>query len=47
MSGESLGDFCERKVDDYLELSTKAIKGLEYVDDSLRLTMDHNALTMV
>lgn len=47
MTGESLGDFCEGKVDDYFEVSTKTIKGLGYVDDSLRLIMDHNALTMV
>jgi hypothetical protein len=48
MTNTTLEEFCEDKTsDDYLELSTKVIKGLGYVHDDLTLAMDHNVLTMV
>jgi len=48
MCSTRLEDFCEGKEkDDYFELSKKVIIGLGYVEDNLRLKMDHNVLTMV
>jgi superfamily II RNA helicase len=48
MTNTTLEEFCQDKTsDDYLELSTKVIKGLGYVHDDLTLAMDHNVLTMV
>lgn len=48
MAGPTLGDFCrgEEKTD-YLDLSHRVIKGLGYVDESMRLDMDHNVVSMV
>lgn len=43
MAGPTLGDFCsEEEKDDYLELSTRVIRGLGYVDSENKLSMDHN-----
>jgi len=48
MSGTSLGDFCaEKESSGYLDLSKMIIKALGYVDESMRLTTDHNVLSMV
>ena len=43
LSDFTRGDTCEG----YLEQSEKVIKALGYVDEDLRLSMDHNVLTMV
>jgi len=48
MSGETLKDFCDEvKCEDYLEISRKVIKGLHFVDEDMKLMMDHNVLSMV
>lgn len=48
MSGTSLGDFCaDKESSGYLDLSKKIIKALGYVDESMRLTTDHNVVSMV
>jgi hypothetical protein len=48
MTGATLEEFCEGKQsDDYFDISRKVIEGLGYVDSNLRLTMDHNVLSMV
>lgn len=48
MAGKTLEEFCEGKEsDDYFNISAKTIEGLSYVDSDLRLTMDHNVLSMV
>jgi len=48
MASTTLEEFCEGKEsDDYYDISRKVIEGLGYVDTELRLTMDHNVLTMV
>jgi len=48
MTGATLQEFCEGKEsDDYYDISKKAIQGLGYVDSDLRLTQDHNVLSMV
>jgi replicative superfamily II helicase len=48
MTSKALSDFCEEKeVDSYLDMSTRLIEGLGYVDESMRLAMDHNVLSMV
>jgi len=48
MADSSLEDFCrgeEKK--GYLDLSKRVIKGLGYVDEDMRLDMDHNVISMV
>jgi hypothetical protein len=48
MTKTTLEEFCEGKEsDDYSDISKKVIEGLGYVDSDLRLTMDHNVLSMV
>ncbi len=48
MTGTTLKEFCEGKESsDYFDMSKAVIQGLGYVDSDLRLTMDHNVLTMV
>merc|ERR1719384_2370943 len=48
MTSGILEDFTTGKEpDDYLDISRKVIQGLGYVDNDLRMMMDHNALTMV
>mmetsp|Transcript_13603 Transcript_13603/g.18673 ORF Transcript_13603/g.18673 Transcript_13603/m.18673 type:complete len:1255 (-) Transcript_13603:141-3905(-) len=48
MANTTLEEFCdEKESDDYLELSKTVVKGLGYVDDNMRLLMDHNVLSMV
>ena len=48
MAGTTLEEFCEGKEShDYFDASRKVIEGLGYVDSNLRLTMDHNVLSMV
>jgi hypothetical protein len=48
MAGTTLEEFCEDKTSDhYLSLSQKIIQNLGYVDESMRLVMDHNVLSMV
>lgn len=48
MTGTTLEEFCEGKEShDYYAISLKVIEGLGYVDSDLRLTMDHNVITMV
>ncbi|KAL7545685.1 hypothetical protein ACHAWF_009035 [Thalassiosira exigua] len=48
MADSSLEDFCssEEKTD-YLDLSHRVIHGLGYVDEDMRLDMDHNVVSMV
>merc|ERR1711957_206767 len=48
MAGSTLEDFChgEEKAD-YLALSHHVIKGLGYVDENMKLDMDHNVISMV
>ena len=48
MADPSLGDFCsgEEKTD-YLALSNRVIRGLGYVDEDMKLDMDHNVVSMV
>merc|ERR1712238_557271 len=48
MAGSTLEDFChgEEKAD-YLALSHHVIKGLGYVDENMKLDMDHNVVSMV
>mmetsp|Transcript_46441 Transcript_46441/g.68628 ORF Transcript_46441/g.68628 Transcript_46441/m.68628 type:complete len:1259 (-) Transcript_46441:132-3908(-) len=47
-AGTSLGDFCKGKEDDhYLSLSKVVIQELGYVDEHMKLKMDHNVLSMV
>merc|ERR1712232_3403 len=44
----TLSDFCdETKSVDYFQLSKYVIQSLGYVDQNMKLDMDHNALTMV
>jgi hypothetical protein len=48
VTGTTLAEFCEGKENnDYFDISKKVIEGLGYVDDDLRLEMDHNILSMV
>eukprot|EP00560_Eucampia_antarctica_P007037 CAMPEP_0197828754 /NCGR_PEP_ID=MMETSP1437-20131217/5277_1 /TAXON_ID=49252 ORGANISM="Eucampia antarctica, Strain CCMP1452" /NCGR_SAMPLE_ID=MMETSP1437 /ASSEMBLY_ACC=CAM_ASM_001096 /LENGTH=1255 /DNA_ID=CAMNT_0043430111 /DNA_START=43 /DNA_END=3810 /DNA_ORIENTATION=+ len=48
MTGSALSDFCKgEEAESYLDLSMNVIKGLGYVDESMKLTMDHNVLSMV
>ena len=48
MSSTTLSEFCEGKEsDEYLDQSRKIIQTLGYVDSELRLSMDHNVLSMV
>jgi len=48
MTGTTLEEFCEGKEnDEYYGISKKVIEGLGYVDSDLRMTMDHNVLSMV
>lgn len=48
MTSTTLEEFCEGKEsDEYYNISRKVIEGLGYVDSNLRLTMDHNVLSMV
>jgi len=48
MSASTLGDFCEgEEKTDYYDVSKRAIQGLGYTDSEMRLTMDHNVLSMV
>jgi len=48
MGNTTLKDFCEGTTSpEYLALSTKVIVGLGYVDKEMRLTMDHNVLSML
>ena len=43
MAGPTLGDFCSgEEKEDYLEQSTRVIRGLGYVDSENKLSMDHN-----
>ena len=48
MAGSTLGDFCsgEEKAD-YLDISQRVIQGLGYVDEDMRLDMDHNVVSML
>lgn len=48
MTGSTLKDFCsnEEKTE-YLDLSRKVIHGLGFVDEDMRLDMDHNVISMV
>jgi len=48
MTNPTLDDFCNNKQpNDYNSLSRKVVQGLGYVDQNMRLAMDHNVLTMV
>mmetsp|Transcript_21397 Transcript_21397/g.31250 ORF Transcript_21397/g.31250 Transcript_21397/m.31250 type:complete len:355 (+) Transcript_21397:26-1090(+) len=48
MTSTTLGEFCEGKEsEEYFNVSSKVIEALGYVDSDLRLTMDHNVLSMV
>jgi len=48
MCSTSLHEFCDGKETDYyLALSKRVIVGLGYVEENLRLKMDHNVLSMV
>jgi len=48
MTNTTLEEFCDGKEStSYLELSQKTIQGLGYVDENMRLLMDHNVLSMV
>jgi len=48
MTGPTLGDFCnEEEKTDYLALSQHVIQGLGYVDENMKLDMDHNVISMV
>merc|ERR1719491_2001022 len=48
LAGSTLSDFCSGEdKSDYLELSTRVIRGLGYVDDNNKLDMDHNVVSMV
>jgi len=48
MAGPSLEDYCrgEEKTD-YLEASRRVIEGLGFVNDEMRLDMDHNVISMI
>mmetsp|Transcript_40782 Transcript_40782/g.74625 ORF Transcript_40782/g.74625 Transcript_40782/m.74625 type:complete len:1026 (+) Transcript_40782:2809-5886(+) len=48
MAGSTMEDFCrgEEKTD-YLALSHRVIQGLGYVDENMKLDMDHNVISMV
>merc|ERR1719253_1964997 len=48
MAGSTLEDFCagEEKTH-YLDLSKRVIQGLKYVDENMKLDMDHNVISMV
>lgn len=44
----TLSDFCDETTSgDYFQLSKYVIQSLGYVDENMKLEMDHNALTMV
>ena len=48
MAGPTLEDFChDKEKADYLALSHCVIKGLKYVDENMKLDMDHNVISMV
>jgi len=48
MTGPTLGEFCsEEEKTDYLALSQHVIQGLGYVDENMKLDMDHNVISMV
>jgi len=48
MTKTTLAEFCEEKESDgYLEKSQDVIKRLGYVNEDMRLTLDHNVLSMV
>ena len=48
MADSSLEDFCAGKdKTDYLALSRGVIQGLGYVDENMKLDMDHNVISMV
>jgi hypothetical protein len=48
MSATTLQEFCEGKEsDDYFDKSMHVIQKLGYVDSNMRLTMDHNVLSMI
>jgi len=47
MTSTTLAEFCEEKESDFMDSSVKIIEKLGYVDSSMRLTMDHNVLSMV
>jgi len=48
MTQTTLAEFCEEKESDgYFEKSQYVIKCLGYVDEDMRLTLDHNVLSMV
>lgn len=48
MAGPSLEDYCkgEEKAD-YLEASQRVIEGLGFVNEEMRLDMDHNVISMI
>ncbi|KAL7466405.1 hypothetical protein ACHAXS_006704 [Conticribra weissflogii] len=48
MAGPSLEDFCKGEgKTNYLEVSQSVIQGLGFVDEEMRLDMDHNVISMV
>merc|ERR1719491_1819826 len=48
MAGSTLEDFChDEENTDYLALSHRVIQGLGYVDENMKLDMDHNVVSMV
>lgn len=48
MCDTTLEEFCDGKTsDDYLDTSSRVIKGLGFIKDDGTLAMDHNVLTMV
>ncbi|KAL7533920.1 hypothetical protein ACHAXR_005533 [Thalassiosira sp. AJA248-18] len=48
MAGPTLEDFCKgEEKTDYLDLSQRVIQGLGYVDENMKLDMDHNVISMV
>lgn len=48
MCDTTLDDYCEGKEsEDYIDISETVIHGLGYVDSDMKLSMDHNVLSMV